>query len=247
MKILPCNSYIVDLGMHVGDDTFYYLTRGFRVVAVEANPELVNRGAERFSEYLQDGRLIIVNAALSDRAGVCNFFVSNNDEWSSMDRWRAEAAGVANVVQVPTISLYELLVTVGNGVPYYIKCDIEGADVIFLRQLGALDRKFYPQYLSAEGISIEWLALLFVAGYENFKLVNQAMIRRYLPTIDFTINGMSKRHQFQPHSSGPFGDDIEGNWLSFGEAAMRWLDFQRIKDCDQNMVLDNWFDFHCKL
>lgn len=34
------NGYVLDLGMHVGDDTAYYLRRGFNVVAVEANPEL---------------------------------------------------------------------------------------------------------------------------------------------------------------------------------------------------------------
>ena len=32
---------IYDVGMHNGDDTAYYLRRGFRVVAIEPNPALV--------------------------------------------------------------------------------------------------------------------------------------------------------------------------------------------------------------
>ena len=31
---------IFDLGMHNGDDTAFYLSRGFNVVALEANPAL---------------------------------------------------------------------------------------------------------------------------------------------------------------------------------------------------------------
>ena len=39
---------IYDVGMHDGDDTAYYLDKGFQVVAVEANPVLVQSGRERF-------------------------------------------------------------------------------------------------------------------------------------------------------------------------------------------------------
>jgi len=31
---------VFDIGMHNGDDTAYYLARGYRVVAVEANPSM---------------------------------------------------------------------------------------------------------------------------------------------------------------------------------------------------------------
>ena len=33
---------IYDVGMNTGDDTAYYLNRGYRVVAIEANPDLVD-------------------------------------------------------------------------------------------------------------------------------------------------------------------------------------------------------------
>lgn len=41
---------IFDIGMHNGDDSDYYLKKGFRVIAIEANPTLCALGAARFKE-----------------------------------------------------------------------------------------------------------------------------------------------------------------------------------------------------
>ena len=46
---------IYDLGMHVGQDTEFYLKKGFRVVAVEANPILAELGASRFQSEIDVG------------------------------------------------------------------------------------------------------------------------------------------------------------------------------------------------
>ena len=32
---------IYDIGLHRGEDTAYYVARGFNVIAIEANPDLV--------------------------------------------------------------------------------------------------------------------------------------------------------------------------------------------------------------
>jgi hypothetical protein len=47
--------------MNNGDDTAYYLSRGFRTVAIEANPELVKYAKARFAREIASGRLIILN------------------------------------------------------------------------------------------------------------------------------------------------------------------------------------------
>jgi hypothetical protein len=47
-SMLP--NLIYDIGMHNGDDTAYYLSRGFNVLAVEANPKLAATATERFVE-----------------------------------------------------------------------------------------------------------------------------------------------------------------------------------------------------
>lgn len=41
---MPHPALVIDVGMHNGDDTAYYLHRGYRVVAIEANPAWVVRG-----------------------------------------------------------------------------------------------------------------------------------------------------------------------------------------------------------
>ena len=54
---------ILDVGMYDGTDTAYYLSMGFRVLAVEANPALVAQAAERFEREIRDGRLTILHRA----------------------------------------------------------------------------------------------------------------------------------------------------------------------------------------
>jgi len=50
---------IYDVGMHNGDDTAYYLWRGFRVVAIEPNPELVATAANRRSGSVKPIRALV--------------------------------------------------------------------------------------------------------------------------------------------------------------------------------------------
>ena len=60
---------IYDVGMNNGDDTAYYLSLGFRTVAIEANPELVEQAKARFAREIASGRLIILNIGIADREG----------------------------------------------------------------------------------------------------------------------------------------------------------------------------------
>ena len=54
---------IFDVGAHEGEDSAFYLSRGFDVVAVEANPILVEKLLDRFRDEISAGRftLAIVN------------------------------------------------------------------------------------------------------------------------------------------------------------------------------------------
>jgi len=97
-----------------------------------------------------------------------------------------------------------------------------------------------------EAISIDGLALLFAAGYRQFQLVNQAMVRRYTPSLKYTVDGEERSWTFGSHSSGPFGEDLPNAWISFQDTAQRWLDFHTLKKQAPDMVLDNWFDFHAR-
>jgi hypothetical protein len=58
------DNLVYDVGMHEGEDTAYYLKKGFHVVAFEANPELIARNKRRFAPEMVSGRLVIVEGAI---------------------------------------------------------------------------------------------------------------------------------------------------------------------------------------
>ena len=50
--------------MHKGEDTHYYLLKGFDVVAFEADPNLVQFSKRRFKKEIDQKRLIIIEGAI---------------------------------------------------------------------------------------------------------------------------------------------------------------------------------------
>jgi hypothetical protein len=57
---------IFDVGLHRGEDTEFYLKKGFRVVAFVADGELVDYCREKFAAAMAAGRLVIVEGAIVD-------------------------------------------------------------------------------------------------------------------------------------------------------------------------------------
>jgi len=87
---------VYDVGMNNGDDAAYYLSLGYRVVAVEANPVLVAQGLERFAKEVAAGALTILNIGISNQEGELPFWICDGvSEWSSFDKSIASRDGVA--------------------------------------------------------------------------------------------------------------------------------------------------------
>ena len=126
---------IFDLGMNNGDDTAYYLSRGYKVVAIEANPVLCDRAREQVSHGNRrwpPENPQCRNLGTTDQT---TFYINlDNDHWSSLD-----AAGPAvtpaeyKAITVPCITLSNC--SSEFGVPYYLKIDVEGVDQTVLEQL----------------------------------------------------------------------------------------------------------------
>ena len=66
-------SIIFDIGMHRGEDTDFYLKKGFTVVGVEANPALVQECRKRFQSQIENGQLHIIDKAIAEVAGEISF------------------------------------------------------------------------------------------------------------------------------------------------------------------------------
>ncbi|MHA4811238.1 FkbM family methyltransferase [Flavitalea flava] len=175
---------IYDIGANNGNDTAFYLKKGFNVISVEANPALSKNLKSRFSHEMEDGRLIVLNVAISehDNSGVV-FYISRDHEKSSLIKEMSERDGpVVDSIIVTGRTLGSLFDEF--GAPYYCKIDIEGYDDKAIRQLTGYPN--CPTFISCEGFgkSIEEVNrnenLLFSslnslksAGYSSFKLVDQ--------------------------------------------------------------------------
>lgn len=210
---------IIDLGMHDGVDTEFYLKKGFRVVAVEANPELVGLAENRFEAAIQNRDLTIIPKAISHKEGIVSFFINQeNSAWSTLsDEYAQRNARIGTqnkCIEVSAICFESILEEF--GIPYYLKIDIEGVDNLCLYALQKFEQK--PAYISIEtsgtndfSYTFESLAILYTLGYRDFKLVNQFENRNViLPNP--SLEGTYVEHRFQRHSSGPFGEETLGNW-----------------------------------
>jgi FkbM family methyltransferase len=100
---------IFDLGLHHGYDTEFYLNKGFKVIALEANPLMVERARKNpaIHKAEEEGRLGIVPMALWHESGKpVSFFVNEiKDDWSSIDKSWAEKGSHASLeITVATIT-----------------------------------------------------------------------------------------------------------------------------------------------
>jgi FkbM family methyltransferase len=218
--------WVFDMGCHKGEDTSFYLAKGYRVAAFEANSALVEALKTRFAEAIEAGRLKIYAGILKADARPgekMRFFVNKGQtNWGTADEaWmeRNRSLGAASdIVELDTVNLETVMKEI--GVPCYAKIDIQGLDYGILNAFKSFDER--PRFLSVasdkvrfEGVVAE-VELLQELGYKRFQAVQQ----RWIPgsTIETTkVDGEPLRHEFEMHSSGPFGEDLKGAWVGADE------------------------------
>ena len=163
---------IYDVGASGGDDSAYYLHKGYRVLAVEADPRSVSRLEQRFSAELQQGRFTLVPLAIADAEGEAIFWVCDDEPYrSSFNRSLAGGDRIRNHSIIVQTCRFDTLIR-KYGTPYFCKIDIEGSDS---RCLADLTPETRPPFVSAELLPgdrhIERLRDL---GYSRFKSFRSA-------------------------------------------------------------------------
>jgi FkbM family methyltransferase len=233
---------IIDVGVSEGNDTAFYMAKGFKVIGVEADPQAYQRLLERFSGPLAQRDLILLNRAADEASGAIAHFREKLHHQGGSQVVRAPGAVAAEgVVEVETIGWPDLAAIA--GVPYYCKIDIEGSEKYFLR--GLLGRPdLLPTYISAEIHSFEPAELLYAAGYRHFKVVNQRnMDRITLPNPP--LEGAYLANHKWRHASGPFGRETPGReWVDFQEVAVL---FNLLMQARRRLMVRDWFDVHAWL
>jgi FkbM family methyltransferase len=243
---------IFDIGAHTGRDTEFYLKKGFDVVAVEANPYVCEKLEKRLKGYIQDGRLCVMNYALIDNPykTKTKFIIhKNHDDWGTIyQKWNECFSKDVEIIEVDAMqpqALYNM-----HGIPYYMKIDIEGADIICLKQIAFKK----PEYISAElltpnnihgGNPLAIINELLELGYTKFQLVNQGDLR-FTKCPNPPLEGIYVDYQFDSLCSGLFGKELPDVWGPVEDVIMPYLHFFYNKPncCGETFLQDAWFDIH---
>jgi len=224
---------IFDLGMFDGSDTAYYLAKGFRVVALEARPDLCRTARSRFAEELRSRRLTIVERALWSAADEqVPFYVRSG--WSSTFRESAERDGEGSeIVEVRTTTLSRLISEC--GVPHFLKSDLEGAEDIVIDQLRDLPEK--PPFTSLEDPTGDKASRLAAIGYDRFQMVNQGHLRLYRSPRP-ALEGRHVDVTFDGRCSGLFGFDLNtAHWVDHDRLQSQMRLWQSLRDRTVNPIV----------
>jgi FkbM family methyltransferase len=225
---------IYDVGMHRGEDTDFYLKKGFRVIGFEADPELAGQCRTRFAREIDDGRLTVVEGAVvpprvGSAEGRSIRFYRNRQAsvWGTVvDDWarRNETFGApSEIIDVHTVDFGQCLVR--YGIPHYMKVDIEGSDLVCLEALRHQDAR--PDYVSIESEKRSFarlrdeLRLLRRLGYTGFKAVEQQGVPMQVEPLA-PREGSYVGYRFEAGASGLFGEDLPGAWKNYGQILDRY-------------------------
>ncbi len=227
---------------------------------------------------IRQGRMKLINAGVLKQIRRVHVLSQSGRRpgWSSFDPEKVqEGERMGEELKIPCITTRQLMQE--HGKPFFMKVDIEGAD---LQTLHPLTQATAPAYVSLElNKPDSILERLVELGYSAFKLVDGATHRstapifdhqtgwrllrkagRILPVVKSAISRLPQRlrakseydppgiyspdgYSFTAHSSGPFGEQADGPWLT-SEAALRRLEILKHDYRRAGEVL--WWDVHAR-
>jgi len=129
----------------------------------------------------------------------------------------AERDGIASTkIDIETVTIADLIRL--YGVPYFLKCDLEGAETLVLRQL--TEEPVKPRFVAVEADprGDHVIDLLVAAGYVRFQVINQGHLRLFRPPNP-PREGRFVDQQFHGKMSGLFGEELdEDHWVNEAQA-----------------------------
>ncbi len=222
---MAVHDLIYDVGMHKGEDTDFYLKKGFRVVAFEADPDLIEACKRRFHDEISSGRLRIVEGAIVEPKGDKKIRFYKNTKYSywntAVDDWVArneKSSSHSTIIEVDAIDFSACLEQ--YGIPHYMKVDIEGMDLVCFKALRGFSER--PHFVSLESEKVNFrkleddVKILTELGYAAFKAVQQDGIADQKEPVD-TVEGRYANFNFSNGSSGLFGRDLPNKWFNHEE------------------------------
>ena len=220
---------VFDLGAHKGEDSDFYLRKGFRVIAVEASEKLYASILDKFRDHPKSADFTIVNYAITEQDDQLITFYENTEKsvWGTVfDTWNARNTKLHSSSTKTTVKTIRLDTLIKQQLGptdsiEYIKIDIEGADMMALKSLVGINQR--PRFISLESEKISWPGLmeefrvLTELGYSKFKIIDQSKISSQQCPYP-SKEGEYIDYKFTTGSSGLFGDELPGEWLSLNDA-----------------------------
>lgn len=188
---LTPGSLVYDFGFYNGADSRSYLSAGMHVIALEADPTLVEAAKKdaQLLAWMNTGQLKLINRAIAPAgSGVLptKFYMSKcTQEWNSfyssigcrsctaphVEVALANRVSACTEVQVQASKCSAILQE--YGVPQYFKLDIEGAESGCYEALRALPEMVRPVFISGEVPDTSIIETFNGLGYKSYKLVQQ--------------------------------------------------------------------------
>jgi FkbM family methyltransferase len=227
---------IFDIGCNNGDDTDFYLRKGFRVLALDADRKMCDQVSKRFERELSTGQLSVIHGLItSEQSEFAPFYLCNElPDRSTADCYFARtnmAAGFPTTeIRVPVVRMTDVFRE--YGIPYYVKIDIEGMDIVPLEAISSLTSE-KPKYVSVEVahhdllVAIKQLSTLLQCGYSNFLFFNQ-VLRRHVRAPTFPKEGRYAQFYPEQMTTGLFGRELSGKWLDKYSATARLSEICRL-------------------
>ncbi|MEO3707356.1 FkbM family methyltransferase [Trichormus azollae] len=215
---------IIDVGVDTGQDTKFSLKKGFRVVGIEAHPDIYESIKRQLNSYIESGQLTLLKITVSSKDEPITFYANlDRSFWSTISPDRVKESDCSfstpSLEMTVTGSRFESILEEFR-IPYYLKVDIEGSEPPCISVLGRTDAK--PQFISIESTKASWnalleeLELLKKLGYQQFQAVNQAKLTQEVCSSP-ARKGKYILYQFECGASGLFGEETPSDCPSESE------------------------------
>ncbi|MGA3169843.1 MAG: FkbM family methyltransferase [Chthoniobacteraceae bacterium] len=215
---------IYDVGMHKGEDTDFYLRKGFRVVAIEADPDLAAQCRLRFKPFIDRAQLTVVEGAIvapdAAGSGTIRFYKNEHSVYGTVcGNWAERNSRMgysSSAIDVQALDFAAIIRE--HGVPHYLKIDIEGCDLLCVDALTGFRER--PDYISLELDKLRFadmklqVDILAHLGYHSFQAIEQSALPKLQAPPNPAREGAYAPQSFEHGSSGLFGDELPGPWKS---------------------------------
>jgi len=182
---LIAGNLVYDFGFYNGADSRSYLAAGLNVVAIEADPTLVQAASNdpQLLAWMNSGQLKLLNTAIAPAGAQpwTKFYMNKcTQEWNSFFSSIGCRSCTSPHIESPT-ACTEVPVTATTcaavlqqyGVPQYFKLDIEGAESGCYSAMTLLPAMVRPMFISGEVGDTSIVETFHDLGYKSFKLVQQ--------------------------------------------------------------------------